>query len=242
MTVGGILLAAIATIAAVLVVPEFRHFFHLDKPQTAQAETESTPTQAATPSSPPVQTEPSKPESSKPTSKPKNKKPAQKTTTHVIGDNNVAGNNVSGDKNVTGNSNQTAPTAIAPNGIAITGGTVTNPTVNNFGPPPLQLTWSVSDTPSQASGLRFAKAVTVNSSAYYSPVYIAIFFDAEVDEVSPTGISMGVVIGYVNNDKKSWWLRLSSPPVTPDSPLTVMVKSSKPFNVLEVRKVETKQP
>jgi hypothetical protein len=53
---------------------------------------------------------------------------------------------------------------------------------------------------------------------------------------------MGVAIGNMNNDKKSWWVRLSSPPVTPDSPLTVIVQSNKPFSVLNVSKIETKQP
>jgi len=46
----------------------------------------------------------------------------------------------------------------------------------------------------------------------------------------------------MNNDKKSWYVRLTGPPVTPDSPMTVIVESSKPFNLLAVRWVEVKQP
>jgi hypothetical protein len=135
LTVGGLLLAAVAAIAAVLVVPEFRQFFHLDHSQTAQAEAK--PPQSVAPSTSPVQnTEPSKPNTSNPK---KTKKPTQKTTTHVTGNDNVAGNNTSGDNNVTGNNNQTGATANAPNGIAITGGTVNNPTVNNFTPPSRRL-------------------------------------------------------------------------------------------------------
>jgi hypothetical protein len=213
---GGLILTVVGTIAAVFVVPEFRQFFRLDKPQTV----ETAPTQTAAAPSTPVQTEPSKSEPLKPESS-KTKK------THKP------------NNNVTGNNNQT--TAIAPNGIAISGGNVTNPTVNNFGPPPLQLSWSVSDLPSQEAS-SFAKTVTVKSNVYYAPVNVAIFCDTEVDGVSPTGASMGVVIGNINNDKKSWWVRLSSPPITPDSPLTVLVKSSRPFNVVSVRKVATKQP
>jgi len=165
----------------------------------------------------------------------------QHAKSKVTGNSNVAGNNVAGNGNAVGNNNQTAPTANAPNGIAITGGTVTNPTVNNFGPPPLQITWSVSDTPPRGN-FSFAKAVTVRTNVYYSPVYLAIFCDADVDDVILTGVSMGVTIGYVNNDKKSWYVRITGPPVTPDSPLTIVVESSKPFNVLEVSKVEAKQP
>jgi hypothetical protein len=124
--VGGLLLAAVAAVAAVLVVPEFRSFFHLDKSQTAQAETK--PTQSVTAPTPAVQAEPAKPEPSKP----EKTRPSQKTTTRVSGSDNVAGNNVSGDHNVTGNNNQAGSTASAPNGIAITGGNVSNPTVNNI--------------------------------------------------------------------------------------------------------------
>lgn len=83
--------------------------------------------------------------------------------------------------------------------------------------------------------------MTVKSNTYYSPVYIAIFCDADVDDVQPTGTSTDVSNGSISNDKKSWWLRLVSPPVTPDSPLTVIVQSNKPFNVLNVRKVEAKK-
>jgi hypothetical protein len=139
LAVGGLLLAAVATIAAIFVVPEFRQFLHLDRPQTARAEAK--PTQNANPqSTPPVQsTEPSNAEPRKPdTSKPK--KPTQKTKTHVTGNDNIAGNNISGDNNVLGNNNQTGPTANAPNGIAIAGGTVTNPMVNNFVPQQRRLT------------------------------------------------------------------------------------------------------
>lgn len=128
LTVGGLIFAAVAAIAAVFVVPEFREFFHLDKPHTTQTQAE-TSTQTIAPSIP-ARTEP-KSEPLKPEAKPKTHKPTQ---TRVTGDGNVAGNNISDDLNVTGNNNQT-PIAIAPNGIAIYGGMVTNPTVNNFGKP-----------------------------------------------------------------------------------------------------------
>jgi len=176
---------AVVAIGASFFVPEVRQFFHLEKrPQAAPAiETPSPITTTASQSAPaPKSPEPTKPGRSKP----------PKTQRTTQGNSNVAGSNISGDNNVTGNNNQVAPTANAPNGIAITGGTVTDPTVNNFGPPALQITWSVLDTQPQGK-FSFAKAVTVKTNVY-PPVHIAIFCAVDVDDVSPTGVSMGLTI------------------------------------------------
>lgn len=127
----GLVLTAVAVIAAVVVVPEFRRWFHLDKPETAQAVTAAAQQTTSPQSTSSGQNaEPTRPEPAKP-KEPKQLGPSQKTTTQVSGNDNVAGNNISGDKNVTGNNDQLGLSAYAPNGIAITGGTVNNPTVNN---------------------------------------------------------------------------------------------------------------
>ncbi len=222
---------------------EVRHILHLEKPpQTAQAETKPTSvkTDTTTQSTLTVQSpEPTRPEPSKPK---KTQRATPKTTMRVKGNDDVAGNNIPGDNNVTGNNNQTGPTANAPNGIAIAGGTVNNPTVNNYGPPAVQLTWSASDAPAEAPTGQFAKAVIVKSNTSYSPVSIAIFSDTDIENLHPVGIAMDEHIGYLNNDKKQWFLRIGNPPVTPGSPLTVIVVSKTPFNVLSVARIETKQP
>jgi hypothetical protein len=223
------ILITVTGIVLALFRPEVRVWLRLEKPKPAVLPSDQSLRPQTIPASP----------SAPPEAKIEAK--TQHAKTKVTGDNNVTGNNVAGNGNAVGNNNQTGPTANAPNGIAITGGTVTNPTVNNFGPPSLQITWSVSDTPPQGN-FSFAKAVTVKTNVYYSPVYIAIFCDADVDDVILTRVSMGVTIGYVNNDKKSWYVRITGPPVTPDSPLTIVVESRKPFNVLDVRKVEVNQP
>jgi hypothetical protein len=136
LTVGSLILTGIAAVAAVLVVPEFRRFFHLDNPETIQQIQPDKRT--SIPSVPQPSTVPgqsSEPSKSGEASNLKKARP-QKTTTQVKGNDNVAGNSVSGDHNVIGNNNnnQTAPTVNAQNGIAILGGTVTSPTVNNYVP------------------------------------------------------------------------------------------------------------
>jgi hypothetical protein len=185
LTVGGLSLAAIAALAAVLVVPEFRQFFHLDKPQTAQAEAK--PTQSVAPKTSPIQnTEPSKPQPSKPDTAKRKVKPTQKTATHVTGNNSVAGHNISGDNNVTGNNNQAAPTVNASNGIGIIGGTVTNPTVNNYinsAPPPRVLTKDERDSLASClkteTGTFVIGALVNNGEAYgYALDFSEVFSEA----------------------------------------------------------------
>jgi hypothetical protein len=128
---------AVVAVVASFFIPEVRQFFHLEKPpQTAQAETRPTSLQTGTTTQALLTVQSPEPPKSEPSKPRKSRKPPQKITTHVTGNENVAGNNVSGDHILTGNNNETGPTAVAPNGIAIAGGTVIQPTVNNFGPPP----------------------------------------------------------------------------------------------------------
>jgi hypothetical protein len=53
---------------------------------------------------------------------------------------------------------------------------------------------------------------------------------------------MDMHTGYLNNDKKKWFLRIGNPPITPDSPLTVIVVSKTAFKVLAVGMMKAKQP
>jgi hypothetical protein len=215
LTAGGLFLAVVAIIVGLL-TPEVRQFFHLEKPAevapTTTSQTSPQPTPQIQSSEPPKQ-EPAKPP--KPT-----KKTTQKTTTRVTGNNNVAGNTVEGNNNILGNNN----------------------TVNNYGPPAVQLVWAVSDAPAEAHAGEFAKALTVKSNALYTPVYLAITCDTDVEELRPIGASTGVRIGYFNDDKKQGFLRILNPPVTPESPLTVIIISKTPLKVLSLAMVKDKQP
>jgi hypothetical protein len=233
LVVVGIVVAVAVGISAIY-IPEIRRSIGREStPKTTRAEP-STPVQNTEPSNsePPKQDAPKR----------KIDKRAQKATTRFTGNGNIAGNNISGDNTMTGNNNQIGPTANAPYGIAIAGGTVTNPTVNNYGSPAVQLTWSVADAPAEAPAGKFAKAVQVKSNTSYSPIFIAIVCDSEIENLSPIGISMDIHIGYLNNDKKNWFLRIGNPPITPDSPLTVIVVSKTDFNVLAVAMMKVKQP
>jgi hypothetical protein len=214
---------AVMIVGAVLgwLTPEGRRWLGIDKPKPAVAPSVQNPQpQTLSPVSPATSSE-TKTQQGKPT--------AAKSATK-----GGAANKASQPKPIT--------QINAPQGIAIGGhATVNNPTVNNFGPPAVQLTWSVSDTQPNEN-FTFAKAVTVKSNTYYSPVYIAVFCDAEVEQVLPLGVYIGLQNGYINNDKKAWFIRLNSPPVTPTSPMTFVIQSKKLFEVLSVRKVEDQQP
>jgi cytoskeletal protein RodZ len=223
LAVGGVLLAAVAAVAAWLVVPEFRLFFHLDRPQTTQAETK--PTQSVVPPTP-VQAEPAKPEPSKPeTSKPKKARPSQKTTAHVSGNDNVAGNNVAGDHNVTGNNNRTEPIAIAPNGIAIAGGTVTNPTVNNYAPTPPHVTWKMTTNEK-------GTVVTINSDKMFSNALFTVTCDSPCKYAS---MSMGVY-AMMSTDRqvndRTWEFGVSQ--FNPAGTLEIQFSGDPGFKIMEV--------
>jgi ribosomal protein S17 len=125
----GLVLAAVAVVVAVLTLVasrEARQWLHLEKKEALKVEIQTAPQNVLRNSVEPTRTESPSTNSVE--------KSTQKTTAHVKGDSNVAGNNVKGNNNVTGSGNTTAPTAVAPSGIAIAGGTVTNPTVNNYAP------------------------------------------------------------------------------------------------------------
>ena len=127
-------------------------------------------------------------------------------------------------------------TAVASYETAISS-TITNPTINDFSASPLQLRWSVSEA--QAIAYTFAKVVMVTSNINYAPVAVLISCDSEIEDASPFGISMGAREGYANNDRKVWYVSLDGPPVTPDSPLTILLQADTPFKVLDVRSINS---
>lgn len=121
-------IGVLTLVAALLVVPEVRKWFHLhDQAATENSQTDGKSQQNVAqpvPSSRTVELTKVEP--------PKTiRKATQRITTHIVGNTNVSDNNISGDNNVIGNNNQKGSVAVAPYGIAITGGTVNNPTVNN---------------------------------------------------------------------------------------------------------------
>ncbi len=244
LALGILMLTGVAALAAILVVPEFRRFFHLDKPETTrqvQAEKQSSTPSVTTPAAPIQSTELSKPAE---VPKPKNSKPKQKTDTHVKGNDKVAGNNISGHNNVTGNNNRTAPVAVAPNGIAITGGTVNNPTVNNFVPPLPTPTVTICVTHSSADNNSAKNILTFKTDVEIMESWYALFFDGPVGEGSVEMTPHSFDYTHSRADKlehpeNTFLFRNSSidfgpPRWLPNNTIKVTVPSEKPVNLVKL--------
>jgi hypothetical protein len=219
------ILIPVTGIILALFRPEVRVWLGLEKPKPAVHSSNQSLQPQTTPASP------SAPEATEPRTKHAKSKAA--------GGESASASRAAG----SGNQADTGTQINAPQGIAIGGkATVNNPTVNNYGPPAVQLMWSASDAQAEAPTGQFAKAVTVKTNTSYSPVSIAIFCDADIEELRKIGVSMDLRTGYLHNDKKQGFLQFGNPPVTPDEPLTVIVVSKTPFNVLSVAMIKTKQP
>lgn len=131
-----------------------------------------------------------------------------------------------------------APTVnYAPQGFAVSGGTLIQPTINNFGPPPLQV--SVDVTEGQPGyGYAYAKSITLHSNGSYSPVSLGVFCDADIDSIVPMGVILSLVVGqFSQGDKKAWYVTFDSPAVTPERSVVIEVLSKNPFNVIDVKRV-----
>lgn len=154
---------------------------------------------------------------------------------------------------ISGSAASSAPSTTinsAPNGIAISGGNVQNPTVNNFGPPPVEMRWSVRDvvppladgsetpTPSQ---FKFEKEVTVMVSAPYSPVSIGIVCDSHLEDVRgflrmrTAAFNKSEGIG---DDGKTALVYFEGSPATPQQPLIIHVWANQLFSVLQVAQAQ----
>lgn len=230
----GAVAVAILAIVASFFVPEVRRFIGLEKPVPASAVI-SNPGPAQKPPTPPptIAVE-------------SNSKVSQHAKIKIAGRKNVAGNVVTGQGNVVGNNNQTnSPSApgvqfnSAPNGIAIGGGNVTNPTVNNFGPPPITVTWKANDAPSLRPEYRYMKDVVVSVSATWQPVSLGVICDSEIGMVFANFASGGAFSndreGVEVNNHKIGYVYFKTQPLTSDEPLHIYVFSNQPLSILDVR-------
>jgi hypothetical protein len=134
----------------------------------------------------------------------------------------------------------------APNGIAISGGNVRNPTVNNYGPPPVEMRWSVrdvippmsdgSDTPTP-SQFKFEQEVTVMVSARYTPVSIGVLCDSHLEDVNgflrTTTVAFNKTDG-IAADGKTAFTYFEGSPATPQQPLLIHIWANQQFKVLQV--------
>jgi hypothetical protein len=225
---GMIIVLGLLTWLSSFFIPEVRVWLHLEKP-VASPPAVSKSGQA----SPAIQ-------SSQPTVEPKptpTPRVVRHSEVHVKGSGNVAGNSIAGNGNIVGNNNQVtapAPAAVAPNGIAIAGGTVTNPTVNNFGPPPLKLTWSV--VPGEATAkFPYRQNVTVKTNVDFHPVSVAVICDGEINQIQAYGAMFFPHFGITKESNKIGYIYYENPPLAPGVSLEISVDSMKPFSVVDVR-------
>jgi hypothetical protein len=114
-------------------------------------------------------------------------------------------------------------------------------TVNNYGPPPLKLTWQAkADNPTPDA--RFVQKVRIESNVMWTPVSIAIVCDAEIKEVRMgTGAFTMILTSLAAEDKRIGLVRYTSPTLAPGSPVEVFVLSDTPFTVKDVVQAQITQ-
>ena len=243
-------IAILTLIAAWLVVPEARKWFHLDDQPSAQTSQTRSGQNVSQPAS--NQTAgPTKTEPGTPVTQPRK----QRATTHVKGNGNVAGNNTSGDNNTAGNNNQTAPIAIAPNGIAITGGNVDHPTVNNYGPPPLPTpNIKVCVQPTTNADRSMDTLISIKTDAQADRPWFMFFFDGPVDKESVSmdggifGCNCPVRATKLPNPERSLGFRTTSVNMGStswlpgDGPIKVTISSKNPVSLIKVLAGEGDDP
>lgn len=198
--------------------------------------------------SPPQIQRPSSPITAPRTSKKKAKttrKNAVVTAGGIRGSDNTSGTAIGARAGRAISEQTPSQTLNAPNGIAIGGGTVNNPTVNNYGPPPLKLTWqSQTEDPSQFSfKAKFVQLLTIKSNVMWTPVSLAIICDGEILRVMPNnGAFANLLIGIASENKDIGLVRYTSPVLAPGAPVEIFVFSDVPVNITNVVPVNIKQP
>ena len=109
----------------------------------------------------------------------------------------------------------------------INGGIVDHPEVNNFGPPPLRVTFSGlrSEGPPGPNGYR--QAFTVFTNVDWSPVLLNVDCDGIITDISLDG----TVFDYRRSGNDVSW---SSPGISPRSPKTIYLSSPSPLTTCNI--------
>ncbi len=127
----------------------------------------------------------------------------------------------------------------APQGIANSGTIIGNPTVNNFGPPPVELHWIAESIASAKPDFANETRITVSVNTPYTPVSLAFVCDADVEGIefnfgSAAAALLNVSTGTDSNNRKIAFLKFGGTPITPETPLYVLIWSNEPLHVLQV--------
>ena len=100
-------------------------------------------------------------------------------------------------------------------------------TVNQFGPPPLQVTFSKLSDPSPTNdGTGYTQYFTIYTNQNWEPVAFSFRCDAPIKQVDPMGSTFGLRMSGGYGTDISW----ESPPITPRPPKTIQVTSEKPLH------------
>jgi hypothetical protein len=101
----------------------------------------------------------------------------------------------------------------------------------NCGPPPLKITWSVIDKPSQDSKHPFYREVSVTPNVEWHPVALEVKCSGDIRVISPYGM-LYLPDGYVSpRDSKMGYVTAEGPSVAAGGAFTFGVFADEPFTV-----------
>lgn len=115
----------------------------------------------------------------------------------------------------------------APNGFAISGGTVIQPQVNNYGPPPLQVTLSKLEVAgiTDPATKTYHYAATIYTNRDWAPVSFRLACDGNVTDVQPSGMTNEITWEWISPVRVSW----TYPPISPGAPKTLAITANTPL-------------
>jgi len=147
---------------------------------------------------------------------------------------NAATQQTSGDK---------LPAQNCPNGICIGGNNSGNASVYNYGPPPIQMKWTIHSIdppqPTQSGkAFKYEQQVTVTVDQMYTPVSLGVVCSAPISEIEgwlPSAHTQFLPKnGTDKDDQKKGFVYWQGSPATPQDPVIIAIWSDEPLSVLKV--------
>jgi hypothetical protein len=110
----------------------------------------------------------------------------------------------------------------------------------NLGPPPVTFAYKVEDVASTKTKYAFEKKVSITTNRPFSPATLALFCDADVEEME-AGFSklamMNESEGVDRNNKKHVFIHFDTPAIEPNVPLVVRLWSNAKVTVTNIVEV-----
>jgi hypothetical protein len=145
------------------------------------------------------------------------------------------------------------PSQSCPNGICIAGDNSGTATVNNFGPPPIHLDWTISDVvppgpvPILAPGatpqttFAYEKQIVLTPSGNYSPVSIGVICGTRIREVRGSlrnGMAALNVRMGVDPTGKNAYVYFEGSPATHGNPLIIKLWADDPITITDIKEAK----